>query len=43
MKLNKYLANRLKEIFTEGKWVLGTNFKEQIIDLDWKQATQLKN
>ncbi|SFT47374.1 hypothetical protein SAMN05216474_0756 [Lishizhenia tianjinensis] len=40
MKLNEYLANRLKEIFTEGKWVLGTNFKEQIIDLDWKQATQ---
>ena len=40
MKLNEYLANRLKEIFTEGKWVLGTNLKEQIIDLDWKQATQ---
>lgn len=40
MKLNEYLANRLKEIFTEGKWVLGTNFKEQIIDLDWIQATQ---
>ncbi len=43
MKLNEYLANRLKEIFTEGKWVLGTNFKEQIIDLDWKQATQKIN
>ena len=40
MKLNEYLTNRLKEILTEGKWVLGTNFKEQIIDLDWKQATQ---
>jgi beta-xylosidase len=40
MKLNEYLANRLKEVFTEGKWVLGTNFKEQIIDLDWEQATQ---
>ena len=40
MKLNTYLANRLKEIFTEGKWVVGTNFKEQIVDLDWKQATQ---
>jgi len=40
MKLNEYLANRLKEVFTEGKWVLGTNFKEQIIDLDWHQATQ---
>ena len=40
MKLNKYLANRLKEVFTEGKWVLGTNFKEQIFDLNWTQATQ---
>lgn len=40
MKLSEYLANRLKEILTEGKWVVETNFKEQIIDLDWKQATQ---
>ena len=34
MNLNVYLADRLREVFTEGKWVLGTNFKEQIIDLD---------
>ena len=40
MKLSEYLANRLKEIFTEGKWVVGTNLKEQIIDLDWKHSTQ---
>ena len=40
MKLNKYLANRLKEVLTEGKWVVGTNFKEQIIGLDWKDATK---
>lgn len=40
MELNIYLANRLKEIFTEGKWVVGTNFKAEIMDLDWKQATQ---
>jgi len=40
MKLNVYLANRLKEIFTEGKWVLGTNFKAQIIDVDWQHAIQ---
>lgn len=40
MKLSNYLADRLREIFTEGTWVLGTNFKAQIIDLDWKQATQ---
>ncbi|WP_067149456.1 DinB family protein [Pseudotamlana agarivorans] len=40
MKLNEYLTNRLKEIFTEGKWVVGTNFKEQIYDLDWNKAIQ---
>ncbi|MCD2259498.1 DUF1572 domain-containing protein [Psychroserpens luteolus] len=40
MKLNEYLVNRLKEILTEGKWVVGTNFKEQIFDLDWNQAIQ---
>jgi len=40
MELSKYLADRLKEVFIEGKWVSGTNFKEQIIDLDWNQATQ---
>lgn len=39
MKLNAYLANRLKAIFLEGKWVVGTNFKEQILDLTWKEAT----
>ena len=38
MKLNEYLTNRLKEVFTEGKWVVGTNFKEQIFDLNWKDA-----
>ena len=38
MKRNEYLINRLKEVFTEGKWVVGTNFKEQIVDLDWKDA-----
>lgn len=40
MKLNEYLANRLKEVLTEGKWVVGTNFKEQIVDLEWKHAVQ---
>jgi uncharacterized damage-inducible protein DinB len=40
MKLNEYLVNRLKEIFTEGKWVIGSNFKEQILDLDWRDATK---
>lgn len=38
MKTNAYLVNRLKEVLTEGTWVTGTNFKAQIIDLDWKDA-----
>lgn len=38
MKLSKSIANRLKEVLTEGQWVVGTNFKEQIFDLDWKDA-----
>lgn len=40
MNLNEYLIQRLKEVLTEGKWVVGTNFKEQIIDLHWSQAIQ---
>lgn len=40
MELAELLVNRLKEVLAEGKWVIGTNFKEQIIDLDWKEATE---
>lgn len=40
MKLNIYLADRLREVFTEGKWVVGTNFKEQIFDLEWSDAVK---
>ncbi len=39
MELATLLVERLKEVLTEGKWVIGTNFKEQIWDLDWKEAT----
>lgn len=39
MELNTYLADRLREVLTEGKWVVGTNFKAQIINLNWKEAT----
>lgn len=38
MKLTKQLANRLKEVFLEGKWVTGTNFKDEISDLNWEHA-----
>lgn len=39
MTLSIYLTNRLKEVFTEGKWIVGTNFKAEIFDLDWEEAT----
>ena len=38
MKQNKYLTDRLKEVLTEGTWVTGTNFKKEIVDLDWQDA-----
>ena len=38
MKTSEYLVNRLQEVLTNGKWVTGTNFKEQILSTDWKDA-----
>lgn len=39
MELTKILVIRLNEILLDGKWVTGTNIKNEIIDLDWKKAT----
>jgi Protein of unknown function (DUF1572) len=41
--MKKYLANRLKEVLLEGKWIANTNFKEQIINTSWEQATTKVN
>lgn len=43
MKLTKSIANGLREVLTEGKWVIGTNIKEQINDLNWEEAVQRIN
>jgi len=40
MKTTLSLANRLREVLTEGEWITGTNFKEQITTLHWKEAVQ---
>jgi uncharacterized damage-inducible protein DinB len=40
MQLNNYVANRLREVLTEGKWVLGTNLQAELEDVDWKEATR---
>ncbi len=40
MNYNEYLANRLSEVLLNGKWVVGTNFKKEIEDLSWTEATR---
>ncbi|UOY07784.1 DUF1572 domain-containing protein [Muricauda sp. SCSIO 64092] len=40
MNYNEYLVNRLREVLLSGKWVVGTNFKEQLEDLTWTEATK---
>lgn len=39
MKIAKTLADSLSEVLLDGKWVTGTNIKDEIKDLDWKTAT----
>ncbi len=39
MKLTKILANSLREVLIDGKWVTGTSIKHEIYGLDWKTAT----
>lgn len=39
MSKTKFIADRLKEVFLDGKWIANTNIKEQIVSLNWIQAT----
>ena len=38
--MNIDLANRLREVLLNGKWIANTNFKEQITSISWEQAIQ---
>jgi len=40
MERNLVIANRLREVLLNGQWIANTNFKEQILSLNWKQAIQ---
>ncbi len=40
MAKNKELATRLREVLLDGKWIANTNFKEQILSVNWEQAIQ---
>ncbi len=37
--LSKDLANRLREVLLNGKWIANTNLQEQLTSINWKQAT----
>ncbi|NJO25500.1 MAG: DinB family protein [Bacteroidia bacterium] len=40
MKRNLAIASRLREVLLDGRWIANTNFKEQILSTDWRQAVQ---
>lgn len=40
MTRNLAIANRLREVLLDGKWIANTNFKKQIESVSWKQAIQ---
>ncbi len=40
MDRNLFLANRLREVLLNGRWIANTNYKEQLLSVDWQQAIQ---
>ncbi len=40
MEIAKTLADSLREVLLDGKWVTGTNIRAEIENLDWKTATR---
>lgn len=39
MTRNLTLASRLREVLLDGHWIANTNFKEQVLSVNWQQAT----
>ncbi|SNR39429.1 DinB family protein [Lutibacter flavus] len=40
MKQAKQISNRFREVILNGKWVSYTNYKDQLLNLTWKQANK---
>jgi len=40
MTKTKFIANRLKEVLLNGRWIANTNIKKQIESVTWQQAIQ---
>lgn len=43
MKRNLIIAGRLREVLLDGHWIANTNFKEQLLSINWQQATRKMN
>lgn len=41
MTRNLTSARRLREVLLDGHWIANTNYKEQILTTNWKQATEI--
>lgn len=39
MSTSLQLAKRFREVILDGKWIANTNFKDQLSDISWEQAT----
>ncbi len=40
IKRNSSLAKRLQEVLLDGRWIANTNYKEQLLSINWQQAIQ---
>jgi len=40
MTRNLTIASRLREVLLNGHWIANTNYMEQILNVNWRQATQ---
>lgn len=40
MRRNLSIAMRLREVLLNGHWIANTNYKEQILNINWQQAIQ---
>ena len=39
MSSSTQITQQFREVYLNGKWVVATNFQEQIADISWEQAT----
>jgi uncharacterized damage-inducible protein DinB len=39
MENSNQLANRFREVLLNGKWIANTNYKDQLSNVSWEQAT----